>query len=227
MKILSIAVVEDHDDLRELTVDFLNRLGHSVFGFSSAEDFDEFMAQHSLDLLIADINLPGEDGLSLCARVREACPHMGIILLTARNQPTDHVKGYNLGADVYLDKPTSNEELIAAIQSLARRLHPPEVKTLKLMPLSMMMVGPLGSVQLTDAELKILKGLTLAPDRRMPYWQVLDILGLPNDESGKSAMEVRVVRLRKKLQDIGAPKPSIQSVYRFGYQSLAPMSIEG
>ena len=225
MNVLNLVVVEDHDDLRMIMVDCLSGLGHHVVGVDSAEAFDEHVSQHPVDLAVLDVNLPGEDGLSLCARIRKASHHMGIVMLTARNSASDHVKGYSSGADIYLDKPTSNEELIAAINSLARRMTPRRPNEFELQAAQLSLQGPLGHVQLTEAEVRVLRGLALSPNRRMPYWQLMDALELANDEAGKSAMEVRIVRLRKKLLEVGFPKPGIQSLYRFGYQLLVDVSI--
>lgn len=119
---LNIIVVEDHDDLREVTVEALCALGHRVRGLACAEDLDAALRAAPADLLVLDLNLPGEDGISLARRVRGVRPELGIIMVTVRGEIRDKIEGYGSGADLYLAKPTSNEELEAAIAALARRL---------------------------------------------------------------------------------------------------------
>jgi DNA-binding response OmpR family regulator len=121
---LNILVVEDHDDLREATVTALDSLGYAAHGADCAETMDEMLSDLSPDVLLLDLNLPGEDGLSIARRLRGALPNMGIIMVTARNQGRDITNGYDSGADIYVTKPTSPEELHAAIQALARRMQP-------------------------------------------------------------------------------------------------------
>lgn len=92
-------------------------------GQNAQEDLDD-LAAHTFDLLILDLNLPGENGLSIAQRYKRANPGCYIIMLTARSRLEDKVAGYESGADIYLTKPVSSAELIAAIKSLARRLMP-------------------------------------------------------------------------------------------------------
>lgn len=81
---LKIAVVEDHEDLRNLFVGFLNGQSHDVAGFSCADELDEHLADNAVDLMILDLNLPGEDGFSIAQRFRAVHPDLHIIMLTAR-----------------------------------------------------------------------------------------------------------------------------------------------
>ncbi len=119
---LNIIVVEDHDDLREVTVEALRGLGHEARGLACAEALDAALRAAPADLLVLDLNLPGEDGIHLARRVRSARPEIGIIMVTVREQVRSRIEGYASGADLYLTKPTSLEELEAAIGALARRL---------------------------------------------------------------------------------------------------------
>ncbi|WP_295455743.1 helix-turn-helix domain-containing protein [uncultured Thiodictyon sp.] len=119
---LNIIVVEDHDDLREATVEALRGLGHAARGLTCAEALDAELRAAPADLLVLDLNLPGEDGISLARRMRVAWPAMGIIMVTVREQVRSKIEGYDSGADLYLTKPTSIGELEAAIGALARRL---------------------------------------------------------------------------------------------------------
>lgn len=224
---LSILIVEDHDALREVTGDFLNGLGHEVRGAADAEAMDEWLVTMKPDVVVLDVSLPGEDGYSVCARLRKAIPNLGILMLTARVAQEDRVRGYEGGADMYLLKPTSNEELAAAIHSLGRRVRPAELRPkLQLNQATRTLMGPLGEVALSDAECKILRALTLAPSRQVAYWQLMEFLGLADGDEAKSALEVRMVRLRKKLLQAGAGGSTLPSIRNVGYQLLEALVIQ-
>ena len=120
---LKIIVVEDHDDLREMTVEALCNLNYVARGIACAELLDQTLQDFPAHVLILDLNLPGEDGISVSNRIRKTCPDMGIIMMTVREQIQDRVEGYVNGADIYLTKPASIKELDAVIQSLSRRIH--------------------------------------------------------------------------------------------------------
>lgn len=119
---LKIIVVEDHDELRQVTVLALLKLGYEVRGVESAVSLYSTLNEFKANLLILDLNLPGEDGLNIAKRMRSACPDIGIIMVTVREHINDKVNGYTSGADIYLTKPTSIAELEAAIEALSRRL---------------------------------------------------------------------------------------------------------
>lgn len=97
-------------------------MGHHAVGVDCAEALDDEIGAFPVDLLVIDLNLPGEDGISLARRLRAAQPGIGIIMVTSRNQISEKLSGYESGADLYLTKPTSVEELGAAVQALARRM---------------------------------------------------------------------------------------------------------
>lgn len=120
---MNILVVEDNDSLRQATVAMLIRHGHWTTGLVCAEDLDDLRLNPQPDLFIIDLNLPGEDGLSLSRRLRAAQPLVGIIMVTARSLLGDKLAGYESGADLYLAKPVDPAELLAAVESLGRRLH--------------------------------------------------------------------------------------------------------
>lgn len=225
---LSIIVVEDHDALREVTAGFLAELGYEVREAPDAETLDELMAQWPADVVVLDVNLPGEDGYSVCGRLRAARPALGIVMLTARTAGPDRVVGYEQGADVYLAKPTANEELAAAIHSLARRLKPgPDAADLRLDEARCEIQGPGGVVALTESEAVALRALALAPGRQLEHWQLMEALGLSADTEGKAALEVRMVRLRRKLGQAGVPEAALQAVRRVGYRLQVRVVLQG
>jgi DNA-binding response OmpR family regulator len=219
-KPLKILVVEDHDDLREATVAALGAIGHRVRGVDCAEAMDEMLPRFSADILLLDLNLPGEDGFSISRRLRAAEPEIGIIMVTARNQAKDVTQGYGSGADIYVTKPISPEELDAAIQALSRRMRPQDRATapLAINVQTLQLTGPLSVVDLSDHECQLLTALNRATDRRLETWQLLELLGKDADDNEKRALTVQFVRLRKKLADAGASDPSLKSIRGSGYQ---------
>jgi DNA-binding response OmpR family regulator len=122
---LQIVLVEDHDDLRRVTLVLLSERGHHVVGLSSAEEVDDSILLPKPDVFILDLNLPGEDGLTLAKRIRNAQPRVGIVLTTVRSALRERLDGYDSGADIYLPKPTDFEELTAAVEALGRRVRDP------------------------------------------------------------------------------------------------------
>lgn len=223
---ISILVLEDHDALRRVTVKGLEANGHQVFSAAYPEEMDEIMAQSRIDVLLLDLNLPGEDGLSVCRRLRQSSPHLGIVMLTARITSQDRIQGYLDGADVYLTKPASLEEVEAAVQSVARRQTAGDrrdefVLDQKAMTLS----GPLGMEQLTDSEVMVIRAFSLAPNRLMENWQLLELLGLVQAQDPKAALEMRIARLRKRFNTLGVTGRSIVSIRMTGYQLTIPIAL--
>lgn len=230
--LLSIAVVEDHDALREIMVEVLRLQGHQVQGLDCAEAFDDALTPHRIDLLISDLNLPGADGFSLTRRFRASHPLAGIIMVTARNTLGDKLEGYEVGTDMYLSKPVAPEELVAAVNTVARRLqaqstqgHGQTGMSLQLDSRRCVLTGPLGNSTLVSAEATVLTALARAPGQSLEVWQLLELLGLDLDSYAKATFEVRLARLRKKLVQVGAEKSSLRAIGRSIYQLTVTLQI--
>lgn len=224
---LNILVVEDHDDLREATVAALAAMGYAVQGVASAEAIDDEAGRFAADIVLLDLNLPGEDGLSVSRRLRAAEPDIGIIMVTARNQAKDVMQGYSSGADIYVAKPASPEELHAAVQALARRIRPDKrvAAPLAINMQTLQLVGPQGAVHLSDHECQLLAALNRAKSRRLETWQMLELLGKAVDDNEKRALTVQFVRMRKKLADVSGVEPTIKSIRGSGYQLCVAIEI--
>lgn len=222
-----IAIVEDHKALREVFSDCLTADGFQVFSAACAEDLDEIFINNRADLLILDINLPGEDGLSIAKRYRNAYPAISIIFLTVRSDSKDKIAGYESGADLYLPKPVSAEELHAAVMSIYRRVkdqlgfHVNPVLDVKARELSYQS----RKTTLTSQELKILKALIESLDNTLEYWQFLELLDRDVTDTNKKSLAVFIYRLNKKLEEIGIKNSPIQSVWKIGYQLITKMTI--
>jgi DNA-binding response OmpR family regulator len=224
MNRLNILVVEDNEELREVTVEVLRRDGHLVQGVESAERVAEHVGK--IDLMLIDINLPGENGFALTQRVRAVQPAVGIIMLTARASPNDKQLGYRSGADIYMAKPINNEELCAAVASLGRRLSPTSMASSLLLQSAMLSLqGPTQRVVLGTQDVAMLVAFMRASEQRLENWELIELLNKSDAQDPKAALELQIVRLRKKLQQAGAESPTIQSIRGWGYQLCVSLTL--
>ena len=223
---LKIVVLEDHDELRDLTVAALAKAGHDAQGAYDAEELDKILAERSVDLLIVDLNLPGEQGLSVVTRLKACSPHLFIIVMTALGALNDRVKGYDHGADLYLCKPVSEQELLSAVANMARRLAStqPKEQALVLYARTFELVGE-QRVLLTDTEVKLMTSLAQAIDRTVPSYRLLELTGREVDVRTKASLEVQMVKLRKKIAQAGYKAPSIRAIKNDGYRLMCPVRL--
>lgn len=225
---LNIIVVEDHQALRMVTVSMLRQLGHHVTGLSCAEDIDEKESDIRVDLFIIDLNLPGEDGISLTRRIRKSFSGVGVIMVTARSQLEDKVLGYESGADIYLTKPVDPAELAAAITSLSRRVKPEQAalgSVLRLDLQSLLLQGELSDLKVTHSEAALLAALARAPGQRLEFWQLIEVIGKSADTFSKNSLESRVLRLRKKIAEAAGVVDGIQAIRQHGYQLCVSLHV--
>jgi len=120
--IKQILVVDDDQDIRELLAQYLSKNSFDVITAAEGIEMDSLLTQHTPDLIILDIMLPGDDGFTLCQRIRQHS-NVPIIMLTANSDEMDRVLGLEIGADDYIAKPFSPRELLARIKALLRRTH--------------------------------------------------------------------------------------------------------
>lgn len=226
---LSIVLVEDNDDLRELTADALRAEGHQVTALSCAEELEDQARGVAADLFLIDLGLPGEDGYSLARRIRQVQPLVGIIIVSARSDLQDKVDGYDSGADWYLPKPVSMPELSAALNSFARRRQALQIEAVSptggLCLRQRELQGPQGRIRLTPSEETLLTAFARAPSGRLENWQLLELLGLGSAEVSKTSLEVRITRLRKKLGQAGAPDFCLDAIRGVGYCLQIPIQL--
>ena len=226
---LNIVVVEDNDDLRNIMCQVLHNEGHHAIGLACAEDLEDLGGGKPVDIFLIDINLPGENGISLSKRIRKAQPSVGILIVSARTDLDDKVIGYDSGADLYITKPVVFAELTAAIRSYARRHESSrldkasDTQTLTLDKLEV--TGSAGVVKLTATEAMLLTALARAPAGKLETWQIAEMLEVSVDETMKSSIVMRIVRLRKKLTDAGAEGIVIEAIRNVGYQLLVHIEV--
>ncbi|MGB4061801.1 MAG: response regulator transcription factor [Burkholderiaceae bacterium] len=224
---LEIVVVEDHDLVRGELVDFLNRPGIRVRGAEDGEVLDALLRQRHADILVVDVNLPGEDGLSICQRMREAFPEIGLVMLTARVMPADKTAGYQSGADVYLTKPANVDELEAVVANLSRRIRRRVSNGLQLdVPRQQLALAGGVAVGLSLLEMRLLYELALAPERKLSTDLLLQRLDARSDNPAlRDNLPVTISRLRQKLASGLGQGEVIKAVRGFGYQLTQAITV--
>jgi DNA-binding response OmpR family regulator len=215
---LNLLVVEDNDDLRCAISEAFEAAGHHVVAVESAEAAVERADLTHIDIVILDLNLPGEDGLSFAVRLRKSQPAIGIIMLTARNRSEDKCIGFDLGADIYLTKPVPLNELQAAIRSLGRRVRHVGDEVLRLDVRQLQISGLAQPIGLTPGETALLSAFVRASQQELENWQIAELLGMNLNGFNKSALELHLVRLRKKLQQAGVVGATVKVVRGWGYK---------
>jgi two-component system, OmpR family, response regulator len=227
-----IAVVEDEGSLRADLVEYLGASGHCVVGCVDGRALEGALTEHPIEIVILDVNLPGESGFTIAGRLREHSG-IGIVMLTARNLAVDRVVGLELGADVYLVKPVELRELEAQVRALARRLAtPPAVAPADTSPagswvydlLAWTLVAPDGAViKLTGSERIFLSLLAVCPGEAVSRTDIFTALGKRSWDPADRSVDSLVRRLRAKGEEVtGVPVP-IEAVHGVGYAFAAPL----
>jgi DNA-binding response OmpR family regulator len=223
-----VMLVEDNDELRDATASLLEQAGYAVLALPCAEDVDHQPTICSPDLYVIDLNLPGEDGLSLVARLRRSRPYAGIVLTTARARLDDRLSGYEHGADIYLPKPVDPPELLAVLRSLKQRQDAWKESgggKFILRSHELLLTGPSGSCRLSDAEVRLLQALSSAQEQSLERWQVAQQLSPGERDISADNLQNRLSQLRKKLQHCGVQGESIKALRGQGYRLCVPLSI--
>lgn len=217
-----IVVVEDNQLVCDELVVRLQLEGYDTVGVDCGIDLDEVLLQRNVGIMIVDLNLPHEDGLSIIQRVRNTRPHIRIIILTARITPSDRELGYMTGADIYMPKPVRIKELLAAIGALYRRLEESDKSSQGIWRLDshrlILFSGSNEMIQMSHTEVQILCYMATRPDQTASSDQLLELLDLPLSEEGKNRLMVKISRLRKKICSNGVERQSIRTIRQTGYR---------
>lgn len=225
----SVILVEDNITLREALEHHLVDAGFSIRGVGDGQELNQELAISKPDVIVLDLNLPEEDGISITKRVRLAYPSMGIVMLTARVRSIDRHEGYDSGADVYLTKPVNPSELTTVLQNLCRRISPQEDNQAWSLHLaSLQLVSPAKEViKLTVSEAKLLQELALSGEL-LSMSRLIEVFGdidLP-EPTNKLRIEQVVSRVRRKMDVLLGGQPSIKAVTRLGYKLFVPVVIQ-
>ncbi|WP_448664222.1 response regulator [Sphingomonas sp. CJ20] len=224
-----IAVVEDDHEIRAMVVALLRREGFDAQGCPTTAAFDQLHQRQRVDLVVLDVMLPGEDGLSLCRRLR-AQGDVPVLMVTAKGDDIDRIIGLEIGADDYLPKPFNPRELIARVRAILRRTRDRHRLPATPVPERYRFAGwvidsgaraltsPEGeSVELTGGEFDLLLAFVLHPQRVLNRDQLLDWTRGRSAGPFDRAVDVQLSRLRRKLGDT-AGTTIIKTVRGGGYQ---------
>ena len=225
----SLILVEDNERLREELENYLRDEGFDVRGVDGGQTLNQALLERRADVLILDLNMAGEDGISIAKRMRISSPEVGIVMLTARVQSIDKQNGYQSGADVYMTKPARPAELVAALRNLLARLAPHVKQTQWILDTTLLSIRfqQTTSISLTIAEAKLLK--TLALNNACVELEELQlVLDHQSQDAAKNKLrlEVLISRLRSKLSPYMGEFNPIKSVRGRGYQLCMPLAIE-
>jgi DNA-binding response OmpR family regulator len=229
-----VLAVDDDESVRRMITDYLSDNDVSVTALPSGREIANAMTRETIDLLILDLKLPGEDGMEIARRLR-AASDIPIIMLTGRRDEADRVMGLELGADDYLTKPFSPRELLARIRTLMRRARAQETVADGLSRIRAYRFAgwelsvrlrrlrtPAGeSVALSNSEFNLLAAFLAAPQRILSREQLLGLSRLHDDEVYDRSIDVQVARLRRKIQPGGAQPEFIRTERGAGYTFAA------
>ncbi len=217
-----IAICEDDADIRELLAAFLSANGFTVATARDGAALDAVLAHRRVALVVLDWMLPGEDGLSICRRVR-AGGGPAVVMLTARDEDGDRIAGLDGGADDYVSKPFNPQVLLARIRAVLRRGAPIEGERLILADLAIdpaarrVLVGD-AELSLTAAEFDLLLSFAQAPQRVLSRDRLLDLTRGRAADAFDRSIDMQVSRLRRRLEEGGSEVAGlIRTVRNAGY----------
>jgi DNA-binding response OmpR family regulator len=226
---IEIAIIEDDDLLREELNYMLSRHGFKVHETNSGKGLDDILSTTRIDMLLLDINLPGESGIVICKRIRAQLPSIGIVMLTAMPARNLRVDGYESGADLYMSKPVNSQELKQALLNLSKRLNVSSQQSAwQLDNKSLTMTDPLGNqIALTNNESRFLVSMIQSKENTISTENAFFLLDdADNSEVSKRALEAFVSRLRKKMlahhPDLASP---IKAAWGKGYKLTLAISL--
>ena len=203
-----VLLVDDDPEIRQLIGQFLEQHGFRVAAAANGAEMDRLLVVERPALIILDLMLPGEDGLSICRRL-SAADGIPVIMLSALGEDTDRIVGLELGADDYLPKPCNPRELLARVRAVLRRRESAEEPSgggayrfagWQLDLRRRELRSPAGVVMaLSSGEFRLLTAFLQSPLRVLTRDQLLDLARGPNSDSFDRAIDVQISRLRKKL----------------------------
>lgn len=238
---LKVLVVDDDARLRTLLQRFLEEQGYAVKAVADAEQMDRALSRELYSLMVLDLMLPGEDGLSICQRLRESDTYGGlpIIMLTAKGDDNDRISGLEAGADDYLPKPFNPRELVARIKAVMRR----QTKELPGAPSQTEAVVEFGpysldlstrnlkrdgeNVSLTTGEFAVMKALVQHPREPLTRDKLMNLARGREWSAMERSIDVQVSRLRRLIEDDPSNARYIQTVWGVGYVFIPDGVVSG
>jgi len=234
-----VLAVDDDPSVRQMIVDYLGDNDIKVTALSSGLEIASVMSRDTIDLVVLDLRMPGEDGMEIARKLRAESDGLPIIMLTGRKDEADRVMGLELGADDYLTKPFSPRELLARIRALLRRSRAQQTVADGLQKirayrfagwelnvrLRCLTSPKKENVPLTNTEFNLLAAFLASPQRVLSRDQLIGLSRLHNDEVYDRSIDTQVGRLRKKIQPPDVKVDLIRTERGAGYVFTAPVEI--
>jgi DNA-binding response OmpR family regulator len=224
----NILVVDDDKDVRDTIRDYFEFCGFDVFVAGDGDGMRNILARRPIEIVLMDLNLPGEDGLALTRELRASRP-VGVIMLTAAGQTIDRIIGLEMGADDYVPKPYDPRELLARVKSVLRRLRerPKEVPTSGEEKPEVVRMGSCTldlaahrlydasgeEIPLTSMEFDLLQAFARHPDRVLSRERLLELAHNRDGDVFDRSIDLRIARIRKKIEQ-DATKPQVLKTVR-------------
>src|SRR5262245_49191117 len=232
-----IVALDDDPAVRDLVAEYLGQNDLRCTAVASGRQLNDVMARETVDLVVLDLRLPGEDGLAIARKLREASA-IPILMLTGRAEEADRVMGLELGADDYLTKPFSPRELLARIRALLRRARAQstvadaiaKVRAYRFagwelnVGLRKLKNPEGGAVELSKGEFSLLTAFLASPQRVLSRDQLLDMSRLHNAEVYDRSIDIQILRLRRKIEADPAHPKFITTERGSGYVFAVPRS---
>jgi two-component system, OmpR family, response regulator len=233
-----ILVVDDDPQIRSLLDEYLTENGMRVSMAASGRDMMQILDDETIDLVILDLRLNDEDGMSLARSLRERLA-VSVIMLTGVRDEADRVMGLELGADDYVTKPFSPRELLARIRTVLRRAKSAAAEAAPRREIRAYRFGGFElnlrtrrlkrqdgrSINLTNGELNLLAALLAAPERILTRDQLLEASRVYDNEVYDRAIDIQVLRLRRKIEEDPAHPRYIITERGVGYVFSAPVEV--
>lgn len=226
-----LLIVDDDERIRGLLQKFLIRNGFLVSSARDAAHADRILSGLDFDMIVLDVMMPGEDGISFCRRLRESREELPILLLTAKADTQDRILGLEAGADDYLPKPFEPKELLLRINSILRRVpaQDPAQSVPKVLSLGTLRYdiekGTMWNgdtpVRLTATEAQLMRIFSARPGEPLSRSKLVEDLGRDGGQAQERAVDVQITRLRRKLEVDPKQPRYLQTVRGAGYM-LAP-----
>ncbi len=230
-----ILAIDDDPSIREAIADYLADNDLRVTTLASCRELAEVMARETIDLLLLDLRLPGEDAMGIARKLREEST-LPIIILTGRKDEADRVIALETGADDYLTKPCSPRELLARIRAVLRRCRSPArqgrpegVRAYRFdcwelnLGIRRLAATDGRQVTLSNGEFNLLVALLASSQRVLARQQLLDLSRLHNDEVFDRSIDVQIARLRRRIEDDPARPRYIKTERGAGYRFDLPV----
>jgi two-component system phosphate regulon response regulator OmpR len=229
-----IIVVDDDPDVCETMAEYLGMRGFEVVTAHSGDTLRELIAGQAVDLVLLDLNLPGDDGLTLARFLREQTD-VGIIMVTAASETVDRVVGLEMGADDYVGKPVDLRELLARVKSVLRRTMASRITANRAAPAAsgnrrvrmgqfsldldarQLIAEDGGTVPLTSMEFDLLEAFATHPNRVLTRDQLLDMAHKRDWEPFDRSIDIRIARIRRKIEADPAKPSIIKTIRGAGY----------